>query len=241
MVEKKEKEVKTVGKNQDKVTIMMFMDDIRALWLALTGTQGQQRVPGELERFGGKPGFFLSLTEGAIRTAANAIGKKLSPDMKWQTKYFVKVQKLQDQFAMRNKDGQAIPGSLDPTRVDKYYELLEALEEQCKDLIEKEYQRQEDVMADLREKQIEIEISHKLLIDEPEYREFLYDLSKQEIKLLSPFFDGEYSDLDFADLEKKHGREVVLKKEIEELKLDIKAKDDQIEQLKKPKDEPKKP
>ena len=37
------------------------------------------------------------------------------------------------------------PGSLDPARVDKYYELLDALEENCKDLIDAETQRQQTV------------------------------------------------------------------------------------------------
>ena len=222
-----------------KPEIKMYEMDVVDLQTALAGQQfpQQQRIPGSLERFSRKPGFYLSCAEGWIKTTANAINRKRTAPTEWTTKYLRKIYEYRDRYAKRNEQGQPIPDSIDPAKTDEYYSRKDELDKLHADLIAAEDLRQETVRRELMENQVTIEIGHKLRVDDPEYLEFLFELSKEELKLLMPFFEGDYFALDFSELEKKKSREEKLKKEIAELKLEAKDLTDQIAELKKPKPE----
>lgn len=225
--------------NSGKPEIEMYEMEVVDLQVALAGQQfpQQQRIPGSLERFSGKAGFYLSLIEGWIKSTANAINRKRTAPTEWTTKYLRKIYEYRDRYGKRDASGRVIPESIDPEKVEEYYSRKDELDKLHADLIIAEDKRQEQVRRDLMENKVNIEIGHKLRISEPEYREFLFDLSKEEIKLLMPFFEGDYSELDFTDLQKKKSQEEKLKKEIEELKLENKDLTGQITELKKPKPE----
>ncbi|MCX6827610.1 MAG: hypothetical protein NTV06_10170 [candidate division Zixibacteria bacterium] len=197
--------------NSGKPEIEMYEMDVVDLQTALAGQQfpQQQRIPGSLERFSGKAGFYLSLIEGWIKSTANAINRKRTAPTEWTTKYLRKIYEYRDRYGKRDASGRVIPDSIDPAKVDEYYEKKDSLDKLHADLIIAEDKRQEQVRRDLMENKVNIEIGHK----------------------------RDYDELNFTELKKKKSQEEKLKKKIEELELENKDLTGQLAEAKKPKPE----
>lgn len=228
MAEKKE-EKKRTDKVQIEYNKSMLVNDLD---YRLSGVgAGQQKIPGSLEKFSGKFGYYLSLCEGAIERPVKAVNRELrTPDKKFD-KYVQKFREINDRYAQRDDKGQSIPNSLaDP---EAFYQAKEKLEKAYEDVIEAEEERQRKSRLALEDETITIEINHKLRIDnDVEYLEDLFELSKEEIRVLQPFFDGDFMSLDFSEVKKKKEKTKQQEDEIKKLKHESEDKSAQIKELK---------